>query len=127
MRLALALCCAVVALIAPAAAFGSATPHMLDGLYRDVALLPAVQPTSLTAKLNAAQAAIDRGQVCTAIHQLNAFGNEVNGRFGNSGISNPDLLTAINGDVDRAVAQLSVPGNRELPGVFCAAAGAPVG
>lgn len=122
MKITLVLCCALMAAVVPAAAFGGGQPHMLDGLYRDVALLPAVQTgTSLTAKLDAAQAAIDRGQACTAIHQLGAFGHELNARFGS--IGNPDLLTAINGDLDRAVAELTVPGPSDNPGVFCATGG----
>ena len=111
MRITLALVCAVVAAAVPSAAFAGAQPHMFDGLYRDIALLPAVQVgNSLTAKLDAAQASIDRGQACTAIHQLNAFGHELNGRFGNAAIGNPDLLGAINGELERVVAALSVPG-----------------
>jgi hypothetical protein len=122
MRIAFALRCALVAVVVPAAAFGGAQPHMLDGLYRDVALLPAVQPSvSLTAKLDAAQAALDRGQACTAINQLNAFGHELNGRFGNTGIGNPDFLGAINDELERVVAVLQVPGPPDSPGVFCPA------
>ena len=60
--LALVLLCAVVAAAVPSAAFAGAQPHMLDGLYTEIALLPAVRVgNSLTAKLNTAQAAIDRG------------------------------------------------------------------
>jgi hypothetical protein len=109
---ALVLLCAVVAAAVPSAAFAGAQPHMLDGLYADVALLPAVQVgNSLTAKLDAAQAAIDRGQTRTAINQLNAFGHELNGRFiGNPNlIGNPDLFVAINGDLTRVLAALSAP------------------
>jgi hypothetical protein len=128
MRITLALCFALVAAVVPTAAFGGAQPDLLDGLYRDVALLPAVRPgTSLTAKLDVAQAAIDRGQACTAIRQLNAFGRELNGRFGNTGIGNPGLLTGINGELERVVAVLQVPGPPDNPGVFCATAGVVIG
>jgi hypothetical protein len=47
--------------------------------------------------------------------------------FANTGIGNPDLLTAINGDLERVIAVLQAPGPPDNPGVFCATAGGSIG
>jgi hypothetical protein len=115
-RLALVLLCAAVAAAIPPAAFAAGRTTLLAGLYADVARLPAVQVrNSLTKKLDAAQAAIDRGQNHTAINALNAFGHELHfignpGLIGNPNlIGNPDLLpaiTAINDELVRVISEL---------------------
>jgi hypothetical protein len=116
-RLALVLLCAVAAVAVPSAAFAGGRTTLLAGLYADVARLPADHVrNSLTAKLDAAQAAIDRGQPRTAINQLNAFGHELhfvgNPDFvGNPNlIGNPGLLPAITEMNDELVRVISVLG-----------------
>jgi hypothetical protein len=106
-RLALVLLVAVAALAVPPSAFAGAQPHMLQ-LYADLALLRDVQVgNSLKSQLDAAQASIDRNQFNVAIHQLQAFGHELNGRFiGNPNlIGNPDLAP-INLDLAAEIADL---------------------
>jgi hypothetical protein len=109
-RLALVLLFAVAALAVPPSAFAGAQPHMLQ-LYADLELLPAIQVgNSLRAKLDAAQASIDRNHIGAAINQLQAFGNELNGRFiGNPGlIGNPDFRK-INLDLAVEIGDLQSP------------------
>jgi len=103
----LALAVVAAALAAPAALAG-AQPHLLDPLYRDVALLPAVNPQSLTAKLDAAGAAICRGQPGTAVNILNAFGNEVDARARKAGVDNPDYRN-VRTDLAAVIAERQTP------------------
>ena len=87
-RLAVVLLVAVAALAVPPSAFAGAQPHM-DQLYADLLRLGDVRVgNSLKSQLDAAQASIDRNQFNAAIHQLQAFGHELNGRF----IGNPNLI-----------------------------------
>lgn len=83
----------LVALLLAPSAIGGPQPHLLDALYRDVALLPAVNPQSLTAKLDAAGGAICRGQTNTALNILGAFGNELDAKASKAGIDNPNIRT----------------------------------
>jgi hypothetical protein len=69
--------------------------------------LPAGTVNSLSAKLRASQASLDRGKLSTAKNQLNAFRNELEATEKTGRIA-PTLATQLSASADRIEASINV-------------------